>query len=159
VVVLFASVGVLSLNLALAEDEGARGSNPYKADLALISLPAASSAGCPVDTVRFQVTGDGVTSLGNVSVAEFVCLDPKTLLFTAQFTLSVPTGDRIFATASGYAVPTSPATFDVRGTWNFTGGTGRFEAIKGNGSSLGHVDLVTGASPHQLIGNVFERQR
>lgn len=150
-------VTAATLNLA-AGDESHKPTKTYKADLALVSLPAQSNDGCPKDTVRFDVTGKGPTSLGTVSDREFVCLDPTTLLFTAQFTLVSSDGDLIFGTASGSGVPTSPSTFDVKGTWNFIGGTGRFEDIKGNGTSLGHVDLSTGASPHQLIGNVSGRE-
>jgi hypothetical protein len=127
----------------------------FRSDLALISIPATSNNGCPANTIRFDVTGSGsATLLGPTSDTEFVCLDTTSLLFTAQFTLAAQNGDKVFGTASGFGVPTSPTTFDVRGTWNFKGGTGRFKRIRGNGTSFGHVNLITGASPHELIGNI-----
>lgn len=136
-------------------DEGSQGTTTFRSDLALISLPATSNNGCPTNTARLDVTGSGsATGLGATSVSEFVCLDEASLLFTAQFTLTAENGDRVFGTASGFGVPTSATTFDVRGTWNFKDGTGRFERIRGNGTALGHVNLVTGASPHELIGNI-----
>lgn len=145
----------IALNFAVAEEEGDQDTATFKSDLALVSLPAASNVECPANTIRFDVTGSGpATHLGITSVSEYVCLDPVSLLFTAQFTLTAQNGDTIFATASGYGVPTSATTFDVRGTWNFKSGTGRYKRIRGNGTSLGHVNLVTGASPHELIGNI-----
>lgn len=147
--------GAVALNLAAAQDRGAQGATTFQTNLALVSLPASSNDDCPGTTVRFNVTGSGpATSLGTVSVNEFVCLDTASLLFTAQFTLTAENGDRVFGTASGFGVSTSSTTFDVRGTWNFKGGTGQFKRIRGNGTSLGHVNLVTGASPHELIGNI-----
>lgn len=152
---LLVSFGIVACTLAAAADKGRQGSATFRSDLALISLPATSGSQCPANTVRFDITGSGPsTTLGATSVSEFVCLDTATLLFTAQFTLTAESGDKVFGTASGYGVPTSATTFDVRGTWNFKGGTGRFVKIRGNGTALGHVNLVTGASPHELIGNI-----
>lgn len=147
--------GIFASTFVAPADEGSQGTITFRSDLALISLPATSSNGCPTNTARFDVTGSGsATNLGATSVSEFVCLDEATLLFTAQFTLTAENGDRVFGTASGFGVPTSATTFDIRGTWNFKDGTGRFKRIRGNGAALGHVNLVTGASPHELIGNI-----
>lgn len=147
--------GIFASSFVAPADEGSQGTITFRSDLALISLPATSSNGCPTNTARFDVTGSGsATNLGATSVSEFVCLDEGTLLFTAQFTLTAENGDRVFGTASGFGVPTSATTFDIRGTWNFKDGTGRFKRIRGNGAALGHVNLVTGASPHELIGNI-----
>jgi hypothetical protein len=148
-------LAILSITCWAQGNEGNQHADTFKADLALISLPAPSNEGCPANTVRFDVTGSGsATNLGSTSVSEFVCLDTASLLFTAQFTLTAENGDKVFGIASGFGVPTSATTFDVRGTWNFTAGTGRFKGMRGNGTSLGHVNLVTGASPHELIGNI-----
>ena len=153
--VLLVSLGTFAPSLAAAADREESRAATFRSDLALISLPAASSGGCPDNTLRFDVTGNGSsTNLGATSVSEFVCLDTSSLLFTAQFTLTAENGDKVFGTASGYGVPTSATTFDVHGTWTFNGGTGRFRCIKGIGTALGHVNMVTGASPHELIGNV-----
>lgn len=147
--------GIFASTFVAPADEGSQGTITFRSDLALISLPATSSNGCPTNTARFDVTGSGsATNLGATSVSEFVCLDEGTLLFTAQFTLTAENGDRVFGAASGFGVPTSATTFDIRGTWNFKDGTGRFKRIRGNGAALGHVNLVTGASPHELIGNI-----
>ncbi|MBV8632096.1 MAG: hypothetical protein JOZ83_14290 [Silvibacterium sp.] len=152
---LLVTLGTFATSLAAAADREESRTATFRSDLALISLPAASSGGCPDNTLRFDVTGNGSsTNLGATSVNEFVCLDTSTLLFTAQFTLTGGNGDRVYGTASGFGVPTSATTFDVHGTWTFIGGTGQFRHIKGNGTSLGHVNLVTGAAPHELIGNV-----
>ena len=35
-----------------------------------------------------------------------------------------------------------------------TGGTGRFDGATGNGTATGEVNLVTGATPHQLEGSI-----
>jgi hypothetical protein len=148
-------LAVLSITCWAQDDNGSQRTATFRSDLALISLPATSNDGCPVSTVRLDVTGSGsATNLGPTSVSEFVCLDTTSLLFTAQFTLAAENGDKVFGTASGFGVPTSATTFDIRGTWNFKGGTGRFKKIRGNGTALGHVNLVTGASPHELIGNI-----
>lgn len=152
---LLVSLGIVVSSLAAAADEGTSATATFRSDLALISLPAVSNTACPENTLRFDVTGNGPsTILGATSVNEFVCLDTSSLVFTAQFTLTGENGDKVFGTASGLGVPTSATTFDVHGTWTFNGGTGRFRRIKGNGTALGHVNLVTGASPHELIGNI-----
>jgi hypothetical protein len=148
-------LAVLSITCRAQDDNGSQRIVTFRSDLALISLPATSNTGCPVSTVRLDVTGSGsATNLGSTSVNEFVCLDTTSLLFTAQFTLTAENGDQVFGTSSGFGVPTSATTFDVRGTWNFKNGTGRFKRIIGSGTALGHVNLVTGASPHELIGNI-----
>ena len=148
-------LAILSISCWAQGNEGNQHTDTFKIDLALISLPATSNEGCPANTVRFDVTGSGsATNLGPTSVSEFVCLDTASLLFTAQFTLTAENGDKVYGIASGFGVPTSATTFDVRGTWNFKAGTGRFKGMRGNGTSLGHVNLVTGASPHELIGNI-----
>ena len=127
----------------------------FKADFSLLSLPAAMNAGCPQNTVRFNVSGSGpATHLGMTTVSEFVCLNPSDLTFTASFTMIAANGDQVFATATGFGVPTSNVSFTVHSQWVINGGAGRFLGASGTGTATGEVNLVTGASPHQLIGTI-----
>ena len=127
---------------------------PFKSTAALMSVPAQNNAGCPVEATRMNVTGLGIAShLGTISVSEYVCLNPD-LTFLAYFTITAANGDQLTGSAVGYGVPTSQTTFTIHGQWIFTGGTGRFQGATGSGVATGDVNLVTGASPHQLTGTI-----
>lgn len=127
---------------------------PFKSTAALVSVPAENNAGCPAGPIRMNVSGPGIAShLGTISVSEYVCLSPD-LTFLAYFIITAANGDQLIGSAVGYGVPTSATTFTINGRWVFTGGTGRFQGSTGSGVATGEVNLVTGASPHQLTGKI-----
>jgi hypothetical protein len=154
-VTLFLLVLAVCAILAFPVPTNAADQVPFKGDFALLSLPAQSNAGCQQNTVRFNVSGSGpATHLGMTTVTEFVCLNPSDLTFTAFFTMIAANGDQVFATATGSGVPTSNVSFSLHSQWVINGGTGRFLGATGTGTATGEVNLVTGASPHQLVGTI-----
>lgn len=149
---LFAMLAVV-LNIAVAQSSSFR-YVPFAASIPdLLTVPATSNEGCPNDTVRLNASGTALTThLGQAVGTESICMNPNNLTFTTHFKFVAANGDEILGQASGYGVATSPTSFKVYGSWTFDGGTGRFEGVKGSGTATGDVDLVTGASPHQMVG-------
>jgi hypothetical protein len=64
----------------------------------------------------------------------------------AQYRFTAANGDELFVNFVFSAIPTSPTAFSVQGTWEVTGGTGRFEGASGSGAYGGRVDFTTDAT-------------
>jgi hypothetical protein len=102
---------------------------------------------CESGGMILEVTGSGhATKLGSYSGRYRECLDPATGAVTGgTFTLTAASGDKVFGTYSGQAVPTDdPDVVAYEDPGVITGGTGRFAGAGGTWSTSGLANLATG---------------
>ncbi|WP_139176621.1 PEP-CTERM sorting domain-containing protein [Nitrosospira multiformis] len=87
------------------------------------------------------ITGSGISSFGAISLAAKDCITPADGFFgfEGKMTFTLFGGDEIFADYSGWFIPTSlPSIFTLKdSSFEITGGTGRFQNAKGDGSLYG----------------------
>ena len=136
------SAAVLALTLAafVADQSTAQVGDqvPFRAsyDLELqmiVDLPFAhiTSTGEAIATHLGLVSAHSVTETVNLLTGEGVA--------THQFTAA--NGDAILVDFVFTAIPTSETVFVVNGTWQISGGTGRFDGESGSGTYEGRVEF------------------
>ncbi len=89
-------------------------------------------------------TALGMTGWASEEVVDF-CADgdPNTAAVEGQLVLTAANGDEIFAVYHTLAtVNNEIAVITFAGTYEFTGGTGRFDDIRGSGSLAGQGSLL-----------------
>lgn len=106
-------------------------------------------------------SGSGqATHLGQVTGTAQDCIAPPAAGYTYTFsngklTLIAANGDELRATYAGTLNPTSvPPIFAVTGTYQITGGTGRFTNASGSGRLGGTENLQTGQGQLLLDGTI-----
>jgi hypothetical protein len=115
------------------------------------------------------ITGRGISSFGAVFLTAKDCITPAPdnsfFGFEGKMTLTLFSGDEIFADYGGYFVPTRiPSIFTLKDSFfDITGGTGRFLSADGRGSLLGteqiSPDFSSGQGFIQAIGNISFPQK
>ena len=112
-------------------------------------------AHCPVLLQYFE-TQAIATHLGLVSVRQYHCIDGVSLAFTDGVALDMAAnGDELHVRYRGTLVPTSdPTQFEIEGTWEFVGGTGRFAGVTGSGVADGETSFASGATTLRLSGTM-----
>lgn len=105
-------------------------------------------------------TGSGSAShLGTVTGSGTDCITP-TSAYTYAFsngklTLIAANGDELRANYSGALTPSAtPPIYVVNGTYQITGGTGRFSGASGTGAVGGLTNLQTGQGTLDLKGSI-----
>jgi len=88
------------------------------------------------------------------------CITPQGPLFNfsdGKFIVMDTKGDQLFANYSGQFVPTGDGTKYVfsGGTFQVTGGTGRYRNARGGGTLSGGEDMATGSGTIKLSGDVL----
>jgi hypothetical protein len=86
------------------------------------------------------------------SITETVNLETGAGLAAYRFIAA--NGDEVLVTFVFVAVPSGPATYDVQGVWQVTGGTGRFAGATGGGAYTGLVEF---SGPVNAVGH-FEAE-
>jgi hypothetical protein len=112
---------------------------------------------CETSGIVVDVTGTGhATQVGRYSVHYRECFDPATGAVTGgSFTLTAASGDTLFGTYGGRALPTGDSdvvAYDNPGV--ITGGTGRFAGASGVANSAGLANLATGEYTGTITGGV-----
>lgn len=109
----------------------------------------------PMITVSIEATAYG-THLGRSTVSQSHCqnaFDPTQSFFDGEFTDTGADGSSIFGTYAGHMEPTTdPTRFEIVGTFEITGGTGRMAGAHGSGSATGVFEATTGAASLLLVG-------
>jgi hypothetical protein len=108
----------------------------------VVNLPFASvtSTGVALATYFGRVTAQTVEETVNLVTGEGVA--------THQFTAA--NGDTILVDFHFTAIPTSPTHFVIAGSWQISGGTGRFDGASGSGAYGGGVDFT---GPTSAVGH------
>jgi hypothetical protein len=130
------SLSGLSLSIAAPPAVAVPFRASYEVDLqAEINLPIATvtSTGSALATHLGRVAARSVEETVNLATGEGVA--------THEFTAA--NGDVILVDFIFTAIPTSETEFDVSGTWQISGGTGRFENATGSGSYSGLVQFTS----------------
>jgi hypothetical protein len=114
-------------------------------------------------TVKFpiisvHVTGDGeVTHLGQTAIETTdQVVNLLTGAATATYHLTAANGDEVVAELDFVAVPTQTG-FTFTGTWEITGGTGRFTNASGSGTIEGRAEFTgptNGVGSFTMIGTI-----
>jgi hypothetical protein len=112
---------------------------------------------CGTNGIVIEVTGTGhSTQLGEYSGHYRECFVPATGAVTGgSFTLTAASGDTLFGTYGGQAVPMddpSVVVYDDPGV--ITGGTGRFAGASGTANTSGVANLATGEYNGTISGSV-----
>lgn len=98
---------------------------------------------------RISGSGLGTTGIGAFTLSSLDCVraanpyfQPPYTFSSKSFRLTTANGDEIVATYRGTAV-LDPATslLVLNGTFEFTGGTGKFKKVQGGGSLVGAEDI------------------
>lgn len=98
---------------------------------------------------RISGSGLGTAGIGAFTISSLDCVRAANPYFQPPYTfsskslkLTTSNGDDIVATYSGTAV-LDPATFllVLNGTFEFTGGTGKYKNVQGGGSLVGAEDI------------------
>lgn len=107
------------------------------------------------------MTGYGTSpSLGAVVFLGGDCVTPSATMFTfseGRFILTTMTGELVFASYSGQAVPNadgSQLTF-TGATFQVTGGTGKYRHATGGGAMNGTESTITKQGQIQLTGRIL----
>jgi hypothetical protein len=91
----------------------------------------------------------GATGIGGFTVSSVDCIrasnpyfQPPYTFSSTSFTLTTNSGDQIVASYSGTAA-IDPTTYllVLNGTFKFTGGTGRYQKVRGEGRLVGAEDI------------------
>jgi hypothetical protein len=72
----------------------------------------------------------------------------------AAYRFTAANGDDVLVTFVFVAIPSGPATYDIQGVWQVTGGTGRFDGATGGGTYTGLVEF---SGPVNAVGH-FEAE-
>jgi hypothetical protein len=129
------SLSGLSLSIAAPPAVAVPFRASYEVDLqAEINLPIATvtSTGSALATHLGRVAARSVEETVNLATGEGVA--------THEFIAA--NGDTLVVDFVFTAIPTSETNFDVNGTWQIAGGTGRFENTAGSGSYSGLVQFT-----------------
>ncbi len=136
----------------------AQNSRPFKGrvvatwDNVLAALP-------PTSLARFNGTSQ-MTHMGNAAQSGTLTLTPNgsPVLFPGQgsVTITAANGDTVTFDYSGILKILNPATGEGAGTFNITGGTGRFANASGGGTFYAVIDLSQ--SPNQPMTVVLDGQ-
>ena len=116
-------------------------------------------AGCP-SGLGGTLAGHGASADGaNVAFVGGDCFSQSGYTFTfsnGKFIILTVEGDQIFANYAGQFIPTGEGTKFVMngGTFQITGGSGKYWGAIGGGTLAGTEDLATGAGTLQLSGKV-----
>ena len=71
-------------------------------------------------------------------------------------TLTASNGDQLTVTSNDVACPTGPGQYHGSGTWEVSGGTGKFASAVGSGTFDGNSDFVAGTFQINLIGSISQ---
>jgi hypothetical protein len=125
----------------------ARDQVPFRAEYqneieSVVNLPFASitSTGNALATHLGRVTARSVEETVNLLTGEGVA--------THRFTAA--NGDTILVEFVFIAIPTSATVFAITGTWQISGGTGRFDGTSGSGTYEGHAEFI---GPTSAVGH------
>jgi hypothetical protein len=112
--------------------------------------------GSCTDGLMLEVTGTGhATYLGEYRGRYRECFDPSTgLVGDGSFTLTTRSGDTVFGTYTGQAVPADGSNVHYDDPGSITGGTGRFTDAGGSIDTAGIADLATGEYRGTLSGSM-----
>ena len=104
-------------------------------------------------------TGEAQTTLGHATFQQSHCEDDSHTSFRdGEETITFDDGQMLFGTYHGSILPTPTTPFDQRviidGSYRNTGGTGRFEHVRGHGISAGAVDITTGSAIVAVSGTL-----
>jgi hypothetical protein len=108
-----------------------------------------------------SLAGHGSSALvGQVAFVANDCITPSGPLYNfshGHFIVITTTGEQILADYSGQMVPTGVgAQYEFSGgTFQITGGTGRYAKASGGGTLSGGEDLATGSGRLQLAGQIL----
>jgi hypothetical protein len=137
---------------------------PFKAQITAHDQISEDPTSCPFPPhYASTILGTGVgTHLGRFTANMHDCFAPAGPgVFVFQngvFTLTAADGSELRGTYSGQlvATPTSNqgAIFELRGTFDITGGTKRFQNATGNGVLAGKDNILTGAVVATLTGTI-----
>ena len=138
---------------------------PSRADF--VGVFQARLVGFSRDTVRcpdthpnvLSFTGEAQTTLGHATFQQSHCEDDNHTSFRrGDQTITFDDGQTLFGTYGGSILPTPTTQFDQRvivdGFYRNTGGTGRFEHVRGHGISAGVVDITTGSATVTVTGTL-----
>lgn len=123
-------------------------------------------------TAMGRITGSGMGTggIGAFTLSSLDCIRAENPYFQSPYTfssklfkLTTSNGDDLIATYSGKAV-FDPTTFllVLNGTFEFTGGTGRYEKVRGGGQIVGAEDIrqfPLAMGFVTLIGNIARPER
>ena len=154
-----------ALILTLALPTAAHADRAFKATIHETFAPAVCPAGTATGTFCAVATGSGQatglrtiaeTSLGMVNLAE---LSPATGCApeVATTTLTAANGDRLFLSTTGTYCPIDPADAVDSGSYNVTGGTGRFAGAGGGGTYVTRANMGNGTSVTTMEGSLALR--
>jgi hypothetical protein len=103
-----------------------------------------------------EVTGTGHAAyLGEYRGQYRECFDPSTgLVGDGSFTLTTTSGDTVFGTYTGQAVPADGSNVHYDDPGVITGGTGRFTDPGGSINTAGIANLATGEYRGTVSGSV-----
>jgi hypothetical protein len=110
---------------------------------------------CDTGGIALEVTGTGhATFIGTYTGRYSECFDPSTGAVTGgTFTLTTASGDTLYGTYAGQAVPAGASVlYDDPGV--IKGGTGRFAGATGIANTSGVANLATGEYRGTLSGSV-----
>jgi hypothetical protein len=134
----------------LSAPDAARAGNqvPYRAtwdtDISITPLDAplvaVSGLGKGLATHLGAMTAQSIHEVVNLATGEG----------SAQYRFIAANGDEIFVSFALLAVPISPIAFHIQGTWEITGGTGRFVGASGSGTYTGQVEFT---GPATAVGH------
>jgi hypothetical protein len=131
---------------------------PFKASIAI--QEHIQPIGAPPCVLLGDISGTGTaTQLGKVRLHAVDCINPIDPTFTAftfasrELVLTAANGDQIFATSMGTLTFTGQAGL-ITGSFEITGGTGRFANATGLGSLEGAEDRVSGQGHVELTGTI-----
>lgn len=104
-------------------------------------------------------TGEAQTTLGRATFQQSHCEDDTHSSFRrGEQTITFDDGQMLFGTYGGSILPTPTTPFDQRvivdGFYRNTGGTGRFEHVRGHGISAGVVDITNGSAIVTVSGTL-----
>ena len=154
--------GVLSaLVLTLTLTSSALADQPFKASMSESFVPVACPAGtlCANALGRGNAAGMGnttETSLGIVDLARWSS-ETGCAPEAATTTLMAANGDQLFLTTNGAFCQTGPTTAVDSGTYQVTGGTGRFAGARGSGAYVTQASMTDGTSVTTMNGNLTLR--
>ena len=116
-----------------------------------------------IDETSATISGTGISShggyttlFGNVGISPTTaCPSPPGYHAIQSNEYEVANGDLIFITVDEDACfETEPGIATVNGTWEITGGTGRFSGATGSGTYLGFADFNTNTGEQNLTGTI-----
>jgi hypothetical protein len=117
-----------------------------------------SAANFPIVSSFYEGSGEA-THLGKSTVEgridKNLSTSPATI--TSSGTVTAADGDQLFFAATYQKIATAdPNIFDLKVTLEFTGGTGRFEGVSGDGTGTGKFNASTLKGSYVLNGTAFK---